>query len=83
MRTGRPFAVSEAAGLTVYRIVQEALTNTLKHAHTPASVEVSLGFDDPDISVRVADDGGDPVLADVSAGPATTKWGCHQRGRQQ
>ena len=72
MRTGRPFAVSEAAGLTVYRIVQEALTNTLKHAHTPASVEVSLGFDDPDISVRVADDGGDPVLAHVSAGPAAT-----------
>ena len=35
---GRPFPVSGAAGLTVYRIVQEALTNTLKHAHEPTSV---------------------------------------------
>ena len=34
-RSGRPFAVSSAAGLTVYRIVQEALTNALKHAHDP------------------------------------------------
>jgi len=56
-RVGRPFAVSEAAGLTVYRIVQEALTNALKHAHDLASVEVTLEYRDPDISVRVTDDG--------------------------
>jgi len=56
-RAGQPFAVSGAAGLTVYRIVQEALTNALKHAEDPALVEVCLDFDDPDISVRVRDDG--------------------------
>ena len=56
-RAGQPFAVSGAAGLTVYRIVQEALTNALKHAEDPALVEVRLDFDDPDISVRVRDDG--------------------------
>ena len=56
-RAGRPFEVSGAAGLTVYRIVQEALTNALKHAEDPASVEVYLDFEDPDISVRVRDDG--------------------------
>ena len=56
-RAGRPFAVTGAAGLTVYRIVQEALTNALKHAHDPGSVEVCLEFRDPDISVRVHDDG--------------------------
>jgi signal transduction histidine kinase len=56
-RAGRPFEVSGAAGLTVYRIVQEALTNALKHAEDPASVEVCLDFEDPDISVRVRDDG--------------------------
>ena len=49
-RAGRPFEVSGAAGLTVYRIVQEALTNALKHAEDPASVEVCLDFEDPDIS---------------------------------
>ncbi len=56
-RAGRPFDVSGAAGLTVYRIVQEALTNALKHAEDPALVEVFLDFEDPDISVRVRDDG--------------------------
>ncbi len=57
VRRGRPFSVSEAAGLTVYRIVQEALTNALKHAEDPQRVEVCLGFDDPDVAVRVTDDG--------------------------
>ncbi len=54
---GAPFELSGAAGLTVYRIVQEALTNTLKHADAPASVEVRLDFADPDVSVRITDDG--------------------------
>ena len=56
-RSGRRFALTGAAGLTVYRIVQEALTNALKHAEALGTVEVSLAFDDPDISVRVTDDG--------------------------
>ena len=55
--SGRPFAVSGAAGLTVYRIVQEALTNALKHADHPGSVEVRLEYHDPDLSVQVTDDG--------------------------
>ncbi len=56
-RAGRPFDVSDAAGLTVYRIVQEALTNSLKHAENPMSVEICLDFEDPDVSVRVRDYG--------------------------
>ena len=67
-RSGRPFAVSSAAGLTVYRIVQEALTNALKHAHDPASVDVRLEFSDPDISVRVTDDGRMDVPVPVPGG---------------
>jgi signal transduction histidine kinase len=69
-RRGRPFDVSGAAGLTVYRIVQEALTNALKHAHEPALVDVVLEFDDPDLSVRVSDDGRSVVPATGGAGGA-------------
>jgi signal transduction histidine kinase len=69
-RAGRPFEVTGAAGLTVYRIVQEALTNALKHAHDPAAVEVCLEFRDPDITVRVHDDGGTTVGAGGLGSPA-------------
>ena len=66
-RAGAPFEVSGAAGLTVYRIVQESLTNALKHAGQPASVEVRLAFDDPDVSVWITDDGRASVAAPSSA----------------
>jgi signal transduction histidine kinase len=45
--------------LTVYRIVQEALTNTLKHAG-PAQAEVRLSLDKDCLVVRVRDDGRGP-----------------------
>ncbi|MBD0280753.1 MAG: two-component sensor histidine kinase [Thermoleophilaceae bacterium] len=44
-------------GLTVYRIVQEALTNVAKHAHAPTAVAVRVRRDDGMISVDVIDDG--------------------------
>jgi signal transduction histidine kinase len=62
-RSGRAFELSAAAELTVYRLVQEALTNALKHADAPTSVEVLLHFDDPDVSVEVTDDGRVRALA--------------------
>jgi signal transduction histidine kinase len=58
---GRPFALSEAAELTVYRIVQEALTNVMKHARDPHSAVVRVTFDDPDVTVQVTDDGSGPA----------------------
>jgi len=67
-RTGPAFAVSGAAGLTAYRIVQEALTNALKHAEEPRRVEVHLDFDDPDLSVRVTDDGRAGAVVSGGAG---------------
>jgi signal transduction histidine kinase len=62
-RRGDPFDVSGAAGLTAYRIVQEALTNALKHAREASNVLVVLEFDDPDLAVCVTDDGRSPVFA--------------------
>ncbi len=66
-RVGVPFDVSGAAGLTVYRVVQEALTNALKHAEEATSVEIELAFSDPDIAVRVTDDGRSTVTVPAGA----------------
>jgi signal transduction histidine kinase len=69
-RAGVPFEVSSAAGLTVYRVVQEALTNALKHADNATVVEVELAFADPDVTVRITDDGQTRVAVPVAAGAA-------------
>ena len=67
---GEPFALSGAAELTIYRIVQEALTNALKHAGSAHSVHISLSFSDPDVTVRIVDDGQPPVAALRSGAPS-------------
>jgi signal transduction histidine kinase len=41
---------------TVYRLVQEALTNVVKHARA-SNVRVSVGVEDGDVLVEVQDDG--------------------------
>ena len=53
---GDPFPVGATAGLTVYRIVQEALTNTIRHAGA-GHARVTIRYDAPLVEVRVADDG--------------------------
>ena len=50
--------------LSVYRIVQEALTNVLKHSH-PTQVGVTLAFRDQRLEVEVVDDG--PPVGDGAA----------------
>ena len=49
--------LSEGQQLTVYRIVQEALTNALKHAGPAATAEVILGYADGAVDVQVTDTG--------------------------
>jgi signal transduction histidine kinase len=53
---GTPFPLGAAAELTVYRIVQEALTNTLRHAEARHAA-VTVSYDQPQVRVRVTDDG--------------------------
>jgi len=53
---GTPFPLGAAAELTAYRIVQEALTNTLRHA-AARHATVTIAYDQPRVRVRVADDG--------------------------
>jgi len=53
---GTPFPLGAAAELTAYRIVQEALTNTLRHA-AARHAWVTIVYDEPQVRVQVADDG--------------------------
>jgi signal transduction histidine kinase len=53
---GAPRPVSPGIDLTAYRIVQEALTNALRHAG-PAKATVVIGYTDRGLSLRVEDDG--------------------------
>jgi signal transduction histidine kinase len=64
--SGTPIALGSGAELTVYRLVQEALTNTLKHAGPEARATVRLRYEPDGIDVEVTDDGRDH--ARVSAG---------------
>ncbi len=55
VRRGEAAGVPHDVGLAVYRIVQESLTNVLKHAG-PAAVTVDLDVDDQ-LRVTITDDG--------------------------
>jgi signal transduction histidine kinase len=54
---GEPVALPAGVDLSAYRIVQEALTNTLKHAGTGARATVRLDFRPDELEIEVTDDG--------------------------
>jgi signal transduction histidine kinase len=57
---GTPFHVPPGIGVAAYRIVQEALTNVLKHAGA-APTEVVVRYDADVLEIVVADHGARPV----------------------
>ncbi len=60
--TASPIALPRAIDLSAYRIVQEGLTNALKHAHA-SHADVTVRYRPDEVELEVADDG---------KGPATT-----------
>ena len=56
---GVPCQLGDGAGLTLYRVVQEALTNVAKHAGRGAEVTVGLAWAADGVEVSVTDSGGD------------------------
>jgi signal transduction histidine kinase len=53
---GTPFPLPPGIDLSAFRIVQEGLTNALKHAG-PARAEVLVRYGDRELELRVSDDG--------------------------
>jgi signal transduction histidine kinase len=64
-------AVPPGVDVSAYRIVQEALTNVLKHAG-PAGAEVTVAYGERSVSVEVTDDG--------RGAPAGQTWSGHGIG---
>ncbi|MGW1620058.1 sensor histidine kinase [Streptomyces sp. NPDC002172] len=54
---GEVDALDRGMQLTVYRIVQEALTNTLKHAGAGTQVNLAVVVEDERLVIRIRDDG--------------------------
>ena len=76
--TGEPRDLPALLGLTAYRIVQEGLTNTLKHAGPGARTSVALDFGREMLTVVVADDGRGAAVA-PSSDPGHGLVGMRQR----
>jgi signal transduction histidine kinase len=65
--TGEPRQLPPALGLSAYRIVQEALTNTLRHANATHAI-ATLRFDSDAVEVEIVDDGTPSAAGDGTAG---------------
>ena len=67
-RLGTPRDLPSSIDLSAYRIVQEALTNVVKHAHA-SRCSVLLDYGDDELTIEVTDSGaGVPALAYAMAG---------------
>ena len=68
--TGEPRELSAGAGLTAYRIVQESLTNVLKHAGPGAQASVEMTWAETELVLGITDDGrgGSAALVESSPG---------------
>jgi signal transduction histidine kinase len=74
--SGHPRPAPAGVDLSAYRIIQEALTNVVRHAGTGAACVVHVGYTDADLVIRVTDDGGLPVaLPSVSVAAAGSGHG--------
>jgi len=69
--TGQPRALPPGLDLTAYRVVQEALTNAMKHAG-PATAVVTLDYREEAVVIDVSDDGGRDHGPGREASPART-----------
>ncbi|WP_410669502.1 sensor histidine kinase [Amycolatopsis sp. cmx-4-68] len=69
--TGDPGGLPASAALQAYRIIQEALTNMIKHAPADASGRVTVAFGPPKIRIEVTNTGGRSSPAPAPALPSS------------
>ena len=77
-RSGDPLTLPPMLDQTAYRIIQEALTNVLKHAGPGASARVSVTFDPASVELEVTDDGPGPI-GTVAVGTRSGLIGMRER----
>ncbi|WP_432826952.1 sensor histidine kinase [Dactylosporangium sp. CA-092794] len=76
--TGRAYPLPPGPDLCVYRVVQESLTNVLKHAG-PATARVELDYGHRALTVRISDDGARPARAQHASRPSHGIRGMRER----
>jgi signal transduction histidine kinase len=74
--TGAPIALPAAVDLAAYRIVQESLTNAIRHAG-PATAAVSLSYHDGELRVDVTDTGHGQAADGAGESGAAARSGGH------
>jgi signal transduction histidine kinase len=75
---GSPRPVPASLDVTVYRIVQEALTNALRYARQAATL-VRLSWEPGQLRVEILDDGPAAAAAGAGAGTGRGLAGMHER----
>lgn len=77
--TGDPRELAPGIGLTAFRIVQEALTNVLKHAGTSASATVTISYGMDSVTIEIVDNGRGAVSSLSQAGGGNGLIGMRER----
>ncbi len=72
--TGSPRPLHPDTEVAAYRVVQEALTNTVKHAYA-STARVELDWTEDALTLTVTDDGRGPVRSPGPRGPAAPAGG--------
>jgi signal transduction histidine kinase len=77
--TGVARDLAPGLDLTAYRVVQEGLTNTLRHARNPRHTEVAIDYGADRIELSVRDDGQYPVGSGPTAEAGNGLLGMRER----
>lgn len=79
---GTPRRLAPDADLAAFRVVQEAVTNAIRHVRPPTQIDVSLDWQEAETVVTVGDDGGQGPLRRAADSHGTGLIGLVERVRR-